>query len=129
MSDLPGLTLQIQPGPDEDQEELLQLTARLRSELLDLDVDDVAPVTQETAPEQAKGLATLAGWLVVQFGSVTGLRTVLGVLRDWAGRTNRQVEIAVDGELFKVSGLSAAQQEKIIDVWLTRHGPGAPHPG
>jgi hypothetical protein len=124
MSDLPGLTLQIQPGPDDDDEELLQLTSRLRNELLELDVSDISPVTDEAAPEDAKGLATLAGWLVVQFGSVTAIRTVLGVLRDWAGRTNRQVEIMVDGESLKVSGISAAQQEKIIDVWLTRHSPG-----
>ena len=129
MPDLYGLTLEIQAGPDDDEEELLKLTSRLRDELLDLDVADVAPVTEENSPERAKGLATLAGWLVVQFGSITGLRTVLGVIRDWAGRTDRQVEITVDGELLKASGISAAQQEKIINVWLARHGPGTPTSG
>jgi hypothetical protein len=126
MPDLYGLTLQVQAGPDDDDDELLKLTSRLRDELLDLDVADVDPVTEETAPEQAKGLATLAGWLVVQFGSISGLRTVVGLIRDWAARTNRQVEITVDGEVLKASGISAAQQEKLIDVWLSRHGPVAP---
>ncbi|HWI00284.1 MAG TPA: hypothetical protein VNT27_08125 [Propionibacteriaceae bacterium] len=126
MPDLYGLTLQVQAGPGDDEDELLKLTSRLRDELLDLDVAGVDPVSEETAPEQAKGLATLAGWLVVQFGSISGLRTVVGVIRDWAARTNRQVEITVDGEVLKASGISAAQQEKIIDVWLSRHGPGAP---
>ena len=129
MPDLYGLTLRVEAGSDDDEEELLKLTSRLRDELLDVDVADVAPVTEENAPEQAKGLATLAGWLVVQFGSITGLRSVLGVIRDWAARTNRQVEITVDGEVLKASGISAAQQEKIIDVWLARHGPGTPTSG
>jgi hypothetical protein len=75
MPDLYGLTLQVQAGPGDDEDELLKLTSRLREELLDLDVAGVDPVTEETAPEQAKGLATLAGWLVVQFGSISGLRT------------------------------------------------------
>jgi hypothetical protein len=126
MPDLYGLTLQVQAGPADDEDELLKLTSRLRDELLDLEVAGVDPVTEESAPEQAKGLATLAGWLVVQFGSISGLRTVVGLIRDWAARTNRQVEITVDGEVLKASGISAAQQEKLIDVWLSRHGPVAP---
>jgi hypothetical protein len=126
MPDINGLTLQIQAGPDDDEEELVELTSRLRDELLDLDIADVALLTQDTAPEQAKGLATIAGWLVVQFGSISGLGAVFSVIRDWAARTHRQVEITVDGEVLKVSGISAAQQEKIIDVWLDRHGSGAP---
>ena len=129
MPDLYGLTLRVEAGSDDDEEELFKLTSRLRDELLDVDVADVDPVTEENAPEQAKGLVTLAGWLVVRFGSITGLRSVLGVIRDWAVRTNRQVEITVDGELLKASGISAAQQEKIIDVWLARHGPGTPTSG
>jgi hypothetical protein len=100
MRDLRGLTLQVRSIPDGDLDELVEVTGRLRTELLDLDVAAVEPVSQATAPEHAKGLATLAGWLLVQFGTVSGLRAVVDAVRSWATRTNRQVEISY-GEPFK----------------------------
>lgn len=39
------LGIRLQAGPDVDNEELVEFTARLRNELLDLDVDDVVPET------------------------------------------------------------------------------------
>ena len=125
MADRYGLVLQVEAGPDDDEDELIGITSRLREELLELDVAGVEPVTETTAPDNAKGLATLAGWLVVNFGTLGGLRMIFGALRNWAARTSRQVEVTLDGEVLKVSGVSAEQQEKIIDAWLARHGPGA----
>jgi hypothetical protein len=34
------------------------------------------------------------------------------------------VEIAYAGDVLKVTGVTAAQQEKIIDAWLARHAAG-----
>src|SRR5829696_7750364 len=118
MAGLYGLALQVEAGREDDQDELVKLTARLRDELLDLEVSDVAPVTEATAPEDAKGLAVLTGWLLVHFGSVSALREVFAAIRDWSARTKREVEVTLDGEVLKVSGISSAQQERIIDVWL-----------
>jgi hypothetical protein len=119
-----GLTLQVQPAPGGDLDELVEVTGRLRAELLDLDVAAVDPVDEAAAPEHAKGLATLAGWLVLQFGSVAGLRAVVDAVRSWATRTNRVVEVGYGGDVLKVTGVTAAQQEKIIDAWLARHTAG-----
>ncbi len=124
MANLDGLTLQVMPGPGGDLDELMEVTGRLREELLDLDVAAVDPVSEETAPERAKGLATLAGWLVVQFGTMSGLRAVVDAVRGWAARTNRVVEVSCGGEVLKVTGVTSAQQEKIIDAWLARNAAG-----
>jgi hypothetical protein len=39
------LALEVAPRPDADLEELAELALRLRTELLDLDVEAVAPMT------------------------------------------------------------------------------------
>jgi hypothetical protein len=124
MANSDELTLQVQPFPDGDADELMAITGRLRSELLQLDVAAVDPVGEAAAPERAKGLADLAGWLVVQLGTVSGLRVVVEAVGGWAARTHREVEINYGGDVLRVTGVSSAQQERIVDAWLVRHGAG-----
>jgi hypothetical protein len=124
MAGVVGLTVQVQQVPDGDQEELAELTMRLREELLDLDVTAVDPLSEEDAPENAKGLATVVGWLVVNLGTAEGLRAVVEALSGWARRTERSVEVSYGGDVLKVTGVTADQQEKIINAWLARHAAG-----
>lgn len=52
------LGIGLQTGAEVDNEELVESTARLRNELLDLDVDDVVPETASgSAPADSKGVA------------------------------------------------------------------------
>jgi hypothetical protein len=125
MADPGRVTLEVQQVPDGDTDALVELTGLLRAELLELDVDSVEPVEAGSGPGQAKGLAVLAGWLAVQLGSVERLRALLGAVFAWAGRTHREVEVSYGGDVLKVSGVSAEQQERIIDAWLARHAPGS----
>lgn len=74
MSDFVGLSVRVRPLPDDDPEELAEITGRLRAELLDLDVMAVDPVSEATEPEHAKGLATVVGWLAVQLRAADALR-------------------------------------------------------
>jgi hypothetical protein len=108
---------------DSDAEELADLAGRLHAELLGVDAASVTPLTSEAAPEDAKGLGTLAGWLVVQFGTADGLRAVAAAVRGWSSRTGRTVEVSIGGDALKVTGVTSQQQEQIIDAWLTRHAP------
>jgi hypothetical protein len=122
MENVEGMVLQVQPAPGDDDEDLADLTQRLRAQLLDLDVDSVDHVADTSAPEGAKGLETIVGWLAVKLGK-EGLRTVLGAVVDWATRTGHSIEVTCDGETLKVTGVSSAQQERIINDYLARHAP------
>ena len=123
--DVDGMILQVLPAADSDAEELADLAVGLRAELLDTDAASVAPLTAEAAPEGAKGLGDLAGWLVVQFGTPDGLRAVMAAVRTFTSRTGRTVEASIGGDTLKVTGATSRQQAEIIDAWLARHAPGA----
>jgi hypothetical protein len=123
--DADGLIMQVLPVADSDAEELADLAGGLRAELLGVDAASVAPLTAAAAPVGAKGLdGTLAGWLLVQFGTPDGLRAVMAAVGLWTSRTRRTVEVSIDGDPLKVTGVTSQQQEKIIDAWLARHAPG-----
>jgi hypothetical protein len=124
MADVDGLILQVMPVADSDAEELADLAADLHAELLSLDGTTVAPLPAEAAPQGAKGLGGVAGWLVAQFGTLDGLRALVTAVRGFAARTGRTVEVSIGGDHLKVTGVTSQQQEEIIDAWLARHGPG-----
>jgi hypothetical protein len=122
---LDGLIVQVLPVADSDAEELADLAAGLQAEMLGVDAASVAPLPAGAALEGAKGLdGTLVGWLLVQFGTPDGLRTVVAAVRGWASRTGRTVEVSIGGDVLKVTAATSQQQEKIIDAWLDRHAPG-----
>jgi hypothetical protein len=114
------VVLRIQPASDGDDVELANLTQRLRAQLLDLDVDGVSPVADTSQQEGAKGLETLVGWLAVQLGK-EGLRKVIGGVVEWATRTSHTIEIMYQGDSLKVTGVTSAQQERLINDFLARH--------
>lgn len=115
--------LRIRLPEDRDAEELARAAGQLREELLELDVLRVEPVG-DTAPEGAKGLGELMGWLMLQLGTMGGLRSVVDTAGAWASRSDREVEISYGGDVLRVTGVSSAQQERIIDAWLARHAAG-----
>lgn len=124
MADADGLTLQLLPVGDSDAEELVDMAAELHAELLNVDAVSVAPLPAEVAPEGAKGLGDVAGWLLVQFGTPDGLRALVNAVRGFASRTGRTVEVSIGQDKLKVTGVTARQQDQIIDTWLARHAPG-----
>jgi hypothetical protein len=124
VADVDRLTLQVLPAADSDAEELADLAGGLRDELLSVDAAAVAPLTAEAAPEGVKGLGTVAGWLLVQFGTLDGLRAVVAAVRGWTSRTGRTVEVSIGGDVLKVTAVTSQQQREIIDAWLTCHAPG-----
>lgn len=119
-----GLVVRVRLARDGDADELAELTGRLRTELLDLDVQAVEPVPEAGSPEGAKGLPAVAGWLAVHLGS-GGLRAVLAMVADWVSRNDRAVEISSGGDVLKLSRATREQQGRIIDAWLAKHAPGA----
>jgi hypothetical protein len=124
VADVDGLIVYVLPVADSDAEELANLAGGLHAELLCVDVP-VAPLTAEAAPEGAKGIdGTLAGWLLVQFGTLDGLRAAVAAVHGWASRTGRTVEVSIGGDVLKVTGVTSQKQGEIIDAWLVRHAHG-----
>src|SRR6478672_9111049 len=108
------LTLQVLADVDDDAESLEELTARLREELLELDVERVDPLVEDHAPDDAKGaVAVISGWLAVHLGPAA-LKAVVNAVVAWAGRNARSVELTLNGNTLKVSGVSADAQARIV---------------
>jgi hypothetical protein len=125
----PGeLSVELQAVPDTDAEELAQATDRLRAELLDLDVDAVQQPVRGEAPVDSKSGGLLAvGELVVRLvTSAEALISVISGIRSWLGRNRiRSVKLTLDGDALEVTGVSSAEQDRLIEMWVTRHAAGA----
>ncbi|MFC5006325.1 hypothetical protein ACFPIJ_51955 [Dactylosporangium cerinum] len=111
-------------GDGADDEAVAALARRLRAELLDLDVEQVEALTEDTAPAGAKGLGSLVGLLGVTLGSA-GLSSVLAIIRDWSTRNNHAVELTIDGDTVKIERATPQQQEQLINAWVARHAGSA----
>ena len=115
----------VDAGPDSDAEELAELAQRLRGQLLELDVEAVEPATGGEAPAGAKGVELLAiGGLVVQFAMKSEiLKSVVDATAAWLGRQQggRSVKLTLDGDTLEVTGVSSAEQRRLVDLWVARH--------
>ena len=121
------LSVELQAGPDTDAEELAQIADQFRAELLDLDVDTVRQPVLGEAPEDAKGAGLLAaGQLVVGLVATPEvLASIIGTVRSWLGRNRgRSVKLTLGGDALEVSGVSSAEQDRLIELWVARHATG-----
>lgn len=118
------LVLELSPGPDADSSEVFALTAKLRRELLDLDVQRVDRPSEGKAPEGARGLdVAAAGTLIVQtLGSLRTLRAIIAKINEFLSRDKeRSATITIGGDTLQMSGLTSEDQERLIRDWVERH--------
>ena len=96
-----------------DAERLDYLIHGVRSELLQLDVDAVEPVKAEAPPPRSL--------LVSLGGSAEALTQMTTALRSWVGRTPapRTIEMTVGDKTLRISHSSIAQQDRMIDEFVT----------
>jgi hypothetical protein len=110
-----------------DAERLAVLTGYLRAELLQLvDVEEVSALPGGEPPPGARvfGVASVGALLIALGQSVEGLRLVVSVIRDWLRRpegTGRAVRLELDGDALELSQASAADQERLIELFIRRH--------
>jgi hypothetical protein len=119
------LELRVDAGPGADQEELEQLTLRLLRELAELDVESIELERAGPAPPGTRAVDVLAlGTLVVTLiRSPELLSAVVGALQSWlAGSRQRSVKLQLDGDVLEVTGLSTADQRRLIASWIARQG-------
>lgn len=109
-----------------DAERLDSLTGFLRSELLQLDVADVTALRAGDPPPGARAFdVALVGGLLVSLGrSAQGLRAVVSAIRTWLARgdtVRRTVRMEIDGDVLELSVATAADQDRLIGLFVSRH--------
>jgi Effector Associated Constant Component 1 len=128
----PGRTLELlvalEPEPGADAEEVERLGRQLRSELRELDVDDVRTVDGASpAPPGSKGVdaASLTELLVTLSGAGGVVATVIATVRDWLGRRSggHKVSVTIDGDTLELDSATAAERAELIDSFVRRHQP------
>jgi hypothetical protein len=72
------------------------------------------------------------GALLIALGqSAEGLRSVVSAIRDWLRRgdgTQRTVRLELGGDALELSQASAADQERLIELFVRRHATGEAAP-
>jgi hypothetical protein len=119
------LRVVVAPEPGADAEETERLTRQLRSELRDLDVDDVALVSAGEVPLGAKGVdgAALGELLVTMSASGGVFATVVATVRAWLGsRTGaRTVKLTIDGDTLELGGASDDERSVLVQAFVQSH--------
>jgi hypothetical protein len=108
---------------DADAERLAQLAEGVRTELLDLDVDDVKPLRTGVAPAGTRGLDVAGiGAFVVSLGSsAEAINQIVTALRAWIGTGRsapREVELTVGDTTLRLSDATLAQQDRLIEEFV-----------
>jgi hypothetical protein len=130
--DLIQLEINFHVDDDVSPLEMERLTAGMRRELLQLDVESVDRISGGPAPAGAKGVELEAlGALIVSIGQAAPvLGQVVEAIRAWTARSpNRTVKLTLQGDTLEVGGMSETQQHQVIKDWMARHPRPAARPG
>ncbi|WP_369255070.1 hypothetical protein [Streptomyces sp. R35] len=124
------MNLVLEGSADSDQEELDTLTRQLRKRLLELDIDRAELNRSDAAPDGSKpGDVIALGALAVTMAPFA-LRSVVRLVETWIGhRPVRTVSITIGEDSLELQAVSPGDQRKLIDAFITRHGPTPPPAG
>jgi hypothetical protein len=118
------LLIDLEVGPETDAERLAETTRQLRRDLLELDMETADFVAAGSAPQRAKA-GTPIDWgklLVTLTASGGGLTTLINVLQSWINRRQQSsIALEIDGDRLEITGTPTEQQQRLIDLWLSRH--------
>ncbi|HET7475455.1 MAG TPA: hypothetical protein VFJ97_05460 [Dermatophilaceae bacterium] len=109
-----------------DDERLDLLTSRLSDELRQLDDVEVARATTPALPGTRSVDAMQVAELAVTLAGSGVLSQVVDVLRRWLHRSHQSasaqtVRLELDGDVLELSGASAQDQERLVQLFLLRH--------
>jgi len=126
MQDQIELKLFLNPDAQTDDRELARLTDQLRLEILELEVEEVAPLREgeHAAGAKSGGPVALGALLITALGSSGVIPPLFDLLKSWLARPRpslRSVTLEIDGDKLEVSGISSRQQQELIAAWMSRH--------
>jgi hypothetical protein len=109
-----------------DAEHLAALADYLRTDLLQLDVEDVSAMLTGEPPLGARASdVTAVGGLLVTLGQAPeGLRLAVSAVIDWLRRASgagRTVRLELDGDAIEISQARRADQERLIELFISRN--------
>jgi hypothetical protein len=111
-----------------DEERLDSLATTLRSELLELDVDDVRRPSAGEAPEGSRALelAAIGALLVSLTGSTEAISSVVNTIRGWLSRgsSGRSVEVTIGDRTLKLTAATDEQQDAVVQEFLRSAAAG-----
>jgi hypothetical protein len=120
--------LVVQPDPDADAEDGEKLVRRLRSELANLDVDDVRTVAGGVVPEGAKSADPVTISAIVLAMSASGglFASVVDTVREVLARhaDRHKVMMTIGGDSIELSGASDEQRDALVRALVQRHTRG-----
>src|SRR5512132_2360574 len=103
-------------GADDDR--LDSLATTLRTELLELDADDVRRPSGGDAPEGSRALelAAIGALLVTLKGSTEAVSSVVSAIRGWLSRgsAGRSGEVSIGDRTLKLTGATPEQQDRVV---------------
>jgi putative alpha-1,2-mannosidase len=70
-------------------------------------------------------VATIGGLLVTVGQSTQALQTIVTTVRAWLGRggsAHRSVRVEIGGDVLELADASTEDQEKLVDLFLRKHG-------
>ena len=112
-----------------DPARLEELTTRLRSELLELDVNDVERMSAGSAPDGSKAieLAAIGALIVTMEQSGALVAKVVSTIREWLKRDpepTRAVKITLGDQTIELTAASSDQQDRLVAEFIRAAGSG-----
>ena len=118
------VVLEVDAGPDADEDEVAELALRLRDDVEALDVGSVQVSRSGTAPPGAKSVDPIEwGRLLVEIASSPALLALIHTANAWVARQRRgRVRVKIGEDELVLTGVSSDDQRRLIDDWLARRG-------
>jgi hypothetical protein len=116
-----NLLININRRPDDDNEQLEQLTLQLNEDLRELDVDKVELIRKGDAPTGAKGDVMTWGSILVTL--VPGiLPNVINTIRSWiTSHGDRSIKMKIGDDVLELKGIPDHEEQRLIDRWINLH--------
>jgi hypothetical protein len=110
------LKLKIQSKPEEDNENIEQMTLQLISELNELEVDKVSIIKEKPLPN-AKGDGALLEILITLLASGGVATNFINFLQSWSKRFDgRTIKVTTEnGKIVELSGYSSEEAKQLIE--------------
>lgn len=119
------LDIQVDLADGFDPREVARLRSELRGEILGLGVLEVSSLAPQRTSATKSSDAIAAGALAVSL-IASMVPALVAAIQAWAASWgSRRVRLELDGDVLEVTGISSAEQDRLVEAWLER----SPRPG